>query len=158
MTNPVHGVADTPAASPLVDAIDHVALAVQDADAAADWFCRRLGLVCINDELIHGDVNVRLVFLAVGPRSESATVQLVSPIGPGAVATYIRDHGEGLHHVCFKVGNIRQVLDDLGEPSTPTFIGGYGLPCAFLEQPTPCDTNIELVGEAAASPKKGRIE
>src|SRR5699024_10780613 len=105
-----------------VNAIDHVAIAVYDADAAAEWFSRRLGLINVNDELIHSDVNVRLVFLSVGQGPEKTSIQLVSPIGPGSVAEYLSVHGEGLHHVCFKVEDVRQVLDNLGEANTPTFV------------------------------------
>lgn len=137
--------ADVLGSVPVVKGIDHVALAVRDPDAAVDWFVRRLGLITVNDELVHADVNVRLIFLAAGD-ANATTIQLVSPIGPGDVATHLRTKGEGLHHVCFKVDDVRRALDRVGEPSTPTFVGGYGLTCAFLRQPTPCDTNIELVG------------
>lgn len=138
-------IASAKVTAPVVKSIDHVAIAVHDPDAAAEWFKERLGLVTVNDELVHDDVNVRLIFLGVSDAIATA-VQLVSPIGPGAVATHLRTHGEGLHHVCFKVDDVRRTLDRLGEPSTPTFIGGYGLTCAFLRQPTPGGTDIELVG------------
>lgn len=155
MTEPVLDTSDAQGAVAAVNSIDHVAIAVYDADAAAAWFCRQLGLVNVNDELIHSDVNVRLVFLAVGSGIEKTSIQLVSPIGPGTVAEHLSDHGEGLHHVCFKVDDVRRVLDRLGEPNTPTFAGGYGLTCAFMQQSTPCDTNIELVGEGDAGPDHG---
>lgn len=135
---------------PLMKGVDHVAIAVHDPDAAADWFKRHLHLVLVNDELVHDDVNVRLVFLAVGGGA-ATTIQLVSPIGPGAVATHLHTRGEGLHHVCFKVDDVRRTLDAVGEPSTPTFVGGYGLTCAFLRQATPGGTNIELVGADASA-------
>lgn len=137
-----------PGSGPGIKALDHVAIAVYDADPAVEWFRDRLGLTVVNDEIVRGNVNVRLVFLATPAGAGSTTMQVVAPVGPGAVADHLRRHGEGLHHICFKVDDVRSTLDALDEPTTPTFVGGYALTCAFLAQGTPSDINVELVGEA----------
>lgn len=128
--------------------IDHVAVAVTNADIAVRWYEKSLGMIKVNDEEIHQGLNVRLVFLSTTAGPEGATLQLVSPIGDGPVARFLEEHGEGLHHVCFSVENLPVSLAALGETGAGVFTGGYGLPCAFLHRDVPTNVRIELVEHA----------
>jgi methylmalonyl-CoA/ethylmalonyl-CoA epimerase len=130
--------------------IDHVAVAVNDADTTARWYEHSLGMVKINDEEIHQGLNVRLVFLSTSEGPEGTTLQLVSPIGDGPVARFLEEQGEGLHHVCFSVDNLPHSLAALGDPAAAVFTGGYGLPCAFVHSDVPANVRIELVEHAPA--------
>lgn len=128
--------------------IDHVAVAVTDADHAVRWYEKSLGMVKVKDEEIFQGLNVRLVFLSTSAVPKGATLQLVSPIGDGPVARFLEEHGEGLHHVCFSVENLSASLAALGDTEAAVFTGGYGLPCAFLQRDVPANVRIELVEHA----------
>lgn len=123
--------------------IDHVAVAVRDADAAAGWFLQRLGLRRVHDERLP-DIGVRLVHLAA-PDSDLTTLQLVQPIGPGPVHQFLAERGEGLHHICFAVADIAaELAGPVGEPSTPIVPGGRSSRTCFLAA-RPSGVLVELV-------------
>lgn len=126
-----------------IGAVDHVAIAVTDADQAAASFVTLLGLRVVGDEQVE-PAGVRLVYLAVAEpqvddtAAASTTIQLVQPLRPGKVADFLADLGEGLHHVCFQTTDIAASLRQAGvpDPAGAIFAGGRGRPCAFLiEQP-----------------------
>jgi methylmalonyl-CoA/ethylmalonyl-CoA epimerase len=120
-------------------AIDHVAVAVLDADRSMKYYVDGLGLTVVGDE-IADDPGVRLVYLAAGDHR----VQLVQPLRPGPVAEWIDKCGEGLHHICFEVDDISTVLADIpGQADRPIFRGGRGRKACFLAN-TPQGVNVEL--------------
>ena len=54
---------------------------------------------------------VRIGFLTDG----SGQYELLEPLGPDtAVAKFLERRGEGLHHLCFEVGDLKTALTDLG--------------------------------------------
>ena len=124
--------------------IDHVAIAVADADQAAARFAALLGLTVAGDEIVP-DAGVRLVYLIGADESAQTTLQLVQPVRPGPVRDHLERHGEGLHHVCFAVGSITDTLAGLpGEAGANIFAGGRGRPACFLVT-RPCGAMVELV-------------
>ena len=124
--------------------IDHVAIAVTDADAAIPYYTDVLGLTLIGDEIAE-DPGVRLVYLAAGDDK----VQLVQPVRPGPVADWIGHHGEGLHHICFEVDDIPGSMQALDlRPERPVFRGGRGRRACFVAD-TPTGINIELTESKA---------
>jgi methylmalonyl-CoA/ethylmalonyl-CoA epimerase len=125
--------------------IDHVAVAAHDADTSSQWFEEVLGLQRIHDEVVQ-DAGVRLLWLA--PRDSAAgpgeaSLQIVQPLGPGPIADFLAQEGEGLHHVCFAVDNAEDFLRSRGQVGG-IFTGGYGLPCAFLKA-SPEGIAVEIV-------------
>lgn len=127
----------------IVGVIDHLAVAVSDADRAAADFQALLGYRVVGDEQVEA-AGVRLVYLAPADQVEDTiaeaptTLQLVQPIAPGKVADFLSGHGEGPHHICFRTTDIERALRHAGRPhpDVAIFIGGGGRPCAFLsEQP-----------------------
>ncbi len=119
--------------------IDHLGIAVRDADAAAAWFTERIGFSVVHDERLV-DPPVRLLYLDAG----NVTLQLVEPLGAGRISAFIDDHGEGLHHLCLRVSDViaasRTYAPDA--PGAP-FPGGRGQRTCFLDE-TPSGIVIEL--------------
>jgi methylmalonyl-CoA/ethylmalonyl-CoA epimerase len=108
--------------------VDHVAIIVRDADAALPYYQNELGMQLIDDE-INENVNVRLVYLDAG----NVKVQLVTPLGPGPLQDHLRDHGEGLHHICFQVDEINEAIEDLTDGADVTVsVGGRNRRTCFL--------------------------
>lgn len=110
--------------------VDHIGLAVANANAAIDAFGERFGLKVVHDEELKSP-SVRLVYLDGG----NVAIQFVEPSGPGPVAEFLSAHGDGLHHLCFRVNGIERVaaaaggLDRVG-----LYLGGRGRQCAFLSE------------------------
>lgn len=127
-----------------IGGIDHVAVAVRDADAAIATFTRRLGYVVTGDDPVPA-AGVRLVYLGqTDAPPGQAVLQLVQPTAPGPIAEFLDTQGEGLHHVCFATADIERALIMAGEADTSgVFVGGRGLPCAFLSD-QPHGARIEL--------------
>lgn len=135
--------------------VDHVAIATLDADAAAQWYVTTLGMVIVGDEVIN-TAAVRLVYLATQDRDPGGTlIQLAEPTGPGSVFDFVEKVGEGLHHLCFTVDNIDDVLDGVQQPRDRIFLGGRDRRACFLDQ-QPLGVLIELTETAPASERGSR--
>lgn len=131
---------------PLVNRIDHVAILVKDGDRSAAYFRDELKLRLVHDETL-GHTGSRLIYFDAG----SAFVQLVQPVGPGSVADYLAEHGEGLHHICFATEDIQRVLDSLpSESDSVIFQGGRNRRACFLTH-EPSRAKIELTEENPVS-------
>lgn len=127
-----------------VRGLDHVAVAVNSAAKHIEWYQNVLGLKVLRDESV-ASAGVRLIWMmAPGSASDSAKVQLVEPFGPGAVSDFVSQNGDGLHHMCFRVDDLQEFLDERGESQDQIFEGGYSLPCAFLRG-VPEGVEVELV-------------
>ncbi|MFS8201686.1 VOC family protein [Streptomyces sp. CWNU-52B] len=134
------------AAAPHARLIDHVAVITHDADRTVAWYAQHLGLIPTHDEYVEA-AGVRLAWLyptAVEAGGEAAALQILQPLRPGPAMTHLQQRGEGLHHICFAVEDLEKSLLAAGQSPDDAFVGGYGLPCAFLE-PGPGSTVIELV-------------
>jgi catechol 2,3-dioxygenase-like lactoylglutathione lyase family enzyme len=124
--------------------IEHVAVVVADATSAVDWYLH-FGFVVDHDELLP-DAGVRVVHLlprGADPDNGATAIQLVQPIGPCPVADFMREHGEGLHHLCFAVEDVTAAAAHAGEPAPEIARGGRGRRACFLQQ-RPNDALIEL--------------
>ncbi|MGK5529697.1 VOC family protein [Streptomyces sp. URMC 129] len=125
------------------DGLDHVAFAVRDVDAALPWWTDVLGLRLVHDEVAEAPGS-RLAYLAAATGG-GPYVQLVQPVRANPVQDFLDTHGEGLHHVAFRVASLRGVLDRLGDPAD-VFTGGRGCRACFLTTaPTPL--RVELIEE-----------
>jgi methylmalonyl-CoA epimerase len=114
----------------MIKRVDHVAVAVYAIDAALPYYRDELRLGLAHDEVLP-EVGVRLAYLDAG----NTMVQLVEPLRDGPVAAFLAEHGEGLHHICFAVDDIPEVLQRLtGEADAKLFLGGRARRCAFLLQ------------------------
>jgi catechol 2,3-dioxygenase-like lactoylglutathione lyase family enzyme len=130
--------------------IDHVAIAVVDADASARWYVEELGMRIAADEII-ASANVRLVALAPTRGATDQTfVQLAQPVGPGRIDDFLRAHGEGLQHICFLVDDTAASAALLGADPAAVFAGGGGRPMCFLSE-RPNGVTVELAQPAAIS-------
>jgi methylmalonyl-CoA epimerase len=88
--------------------IDHLGIAVKSL-AAAKTFYEKLGLNVSPEETVEHE-RVRLVMVPVG---ESRLELLEATSEDSTVARFISKRGEGLHHVCLKVPDLRAAVDRL---------------------------------------------
>jgi methylmalonyl-CoA/ethylmalonyl-CoA epimerase len=133
---------------PLLTEIDHVAIAVNDLDAAVAYYTDTFGAQVAHRETVERD-GVEEALLAVA----DSYIQLVSPIRDDSpVAKFLERHGEGLHHVGYRVTDCAKALDAVrASGGTPIDQaprpGSRGTTVAFVHPKSSFGTLIELVQE-----------
>ena len=91
-------------------AIDHLGIAVKSL-AAAKSIYEKLGLTVSAEETVEHE-KVRLVMVPVG----QSRLELLEPTSEDStIAKFISKRGEGLHHVCMKVPDLRAAVASLKE-------------------------------------------
>lgn len=92
-----------------VRAVHHVAMAVEDLDAAVATYERLFGArVELRGRM--EDQGVEAVYLRVG----SGRVELVSPLGADTpVGRFLAKRGPGMHHVAFEVADVASAVGKL---------------------------------------------
>ena len=128
--------------------IDHVAIAVNDLDAAIAWYADVFGAEVTHREVVESDgVEEALVRVA------DSYIQLLTPTREDSpVAKYLAKRGEGLHHIAYRVDDCAvalakvkesgaRVIDDAPRP------GSRNTTVAFIHPQDAFSTLIELVQE-----------
>ena len=88
--------------------IDHIGIAVKNLEDAAVFY-KALGIKISHIEEVP-EQKVRVGFIYT---SETA-IELLEPLDSDSpVAKFIEKKGEGMHHICFKVHDIRTMLTTL---------------------------------------------
>lgn len=102
--------------------LDHVAILVADTAQALGQFRDRLGLELVHQETL-SDPPLRLTYLDAG----NAFLQLIEPLREDSPAgEQLRDHGEGLHHVCFAMPDPVTAAAVLGDVPVEEIVPGSG--------------------------------
>jgi methylmalonyl-CoA epimerase len=129
-------------------AIDHVAIAVNDLDAAVEWYGRVFGATVTHRELVDRD-GVEEALLEVS----GSYVQLLTPTrADSPVAKFLEKNGEGLHHVGYRVDDCAAALKEAIDGGARAIDaaprpGSRGTTVAFLHPKGSLGTLIELVEE-----------
>jgi len=132
----------------LLTEIDHVAIAVNDLEAAIAYYRDTFGAEVDHREVVESD-GVEEALLKVA----DSYVQLLTPTRDDSpVAKYLERRGEGLHHIGYRVGDCAAALDAvkaqggrvIDEAPRP---GSRGTTVAFVHPKTAFGTLIELVEE-----------
>ena len=132
----------------LLTEIDHVAIAVNDLEAAIEYYRATFGAEVDHREVVESD-GVEEALLKVA----DSYVQLLTPTrSDSPVAKYLERKGEGLHHVGYRVADCGEALDAvkaqggrvIDEAPRP---GSRGTTVAFVHPKGAFGTLIELVQE-----------
>ena len=124
--------------------LDHIGIAVEDLDVAIQTY-ETLGFTVESVDDVPG-FGVKVAFLPM----ESGNVELVQPVSnDSAMAKYMEKKGQGIHHLCFEVYDIRMALKRL-EAAGVVLIdkvprhGAHGSLVAFLHPKSTGGVLIEL--------------
>jgi methylmalonyl-CoA/ethylmalonyl-CoA epimerase len=132
----------------LLTEIDHVAIAVNDLEAAIAYYAEVYGATVDHREVVESD-GVEEAMLKVA----DSYIQLLTPTRPDSpVAKYLEKRGEGLHHIGYRVADCAvaleavkaaggKVIDQAPRP------GSRGTTVAFIHPKTTFGTLVELVQE-----------
>lgn len=125
--------------------IDHLGIAVKSL-AAAKAIYEKLGLTVSPEETIEQE-HVRLVMVPLG----ESRLELLEPTSEtSTVAKFIAKRGEGLHHVCLKVPDLRAAVERLKKDgvrlvSQEIKIGAGGHHYVFVHPSSAGGVLLELV-------------
>jgi len=129
----------------MIKRIDHIAIVVDDIDAALDFWRDALELDLTHVEDVP-DQESAVAFLPTG----ESEVELVKPTTPtSGVARYLAKRGPGIHHICFEVDDIAHALGKLKArgirliDETPR-IGTGGKQVAFIHPESTHGVLVEL--------------
>lgn len=126
--------------------LDHVAIAVNDLDAAIAGYRSKYGIEPLYRETVESQ-GVEEAMIPVG----GSFVQLLQPLGPETpVGRFLSKNGEGLHHIAFAVSSIETALEHLRSEGARLVdekprVGGRGAKIAFVHPGDLTGTLIELV-------------
>ena len=90
--------------------IDHIAIAVNDLKKSIEQWKSyfKIKECCIEEIEERG---VKLAQLKIG---EGASIELVTPLGEKSnLSNFLKNKGEGIHHICFKVQDIDKSVIEL---------------------------------------------
>jgi methylmalonyl-CoA epimerase len=89
--------------------IDHVGIAVTDLDSSIAQYQELLGVSPSLRKRMERD-GIDAAMLDLG----STHVELIAPTGPGSsISAFLEKRGEGVHHVAYRVDDIRAALAQL---------------------------------------------
>jgi methylmalonyl-CoA/ethylmalonyl-CoA epimerase len=89
--------------------IDHVGIAVADLEAGIARYRDLLGVEpSVRERMEKDGIDAAMIDLG------STHVELIAPTGPGStIAGFLEKRGEGMHHVAYRVDDIRAALAGL---------------------------------------------
>jgi methylmalonyl-CoA/ethylmalonyl-CoA epimerase len=134
--------------------IDHVAVCVEDIDAAAAKFRAVLGLEGTDRELVASQ-KTEAMLLPIG----ESNIELISPRGNDGLVRFLEKRGPGIHHIAIEVEGIESALaflKGIGVPlidETPRK-GARGHKVAFIHPKATGGVLIELVEPDAEHDRK----
>ena len=132
----------------LLTEIDHVAIAVNDLEAAIDYYQCAFGATVDHREIVESD-GVEEALLKVA----ESYIQLLTPTRPDSpVAKSLEKRGEGLHHIGYRVDDCAAALKAMVDAGATALDkaprpGSRGTTVAFIHPKGSFGTLIELVQE-----------
>ena len=132
----------------LLTEIDHVAIAVNDLEAAIEYYREAFGAEVAHREVVESEgVDEALIKVA------DSYIQLTTGTRPdSAITKFLEKRGEGMHHIGYRVDDVREALAAMvaagaraidSEPRP----GSRGTTVAFIHPKGSFGTLIELVQE-----------
>ncbi len=131
---------------PTFRALDHLAIVVDDTEAALAIWRDRVGLELLFSEVVNNGT-IRLTHLDLG----NTHLQLVQPLTEDhPLQEWLKAHGPGLHHFCLKVDDVEQAFHDLPVQGLPVaksiHQGTRGQRALFLDRSGTQDVQVEVTG------------
>jgi methylmalonyl-CoA/ethylmalonyl-CoA epimerase len=129
----------------LITHLDHIAIAVDDLQAAISRFMNDFGVPCSGTEDVPTEKTSTAFFPLPGTR-----IELVHPMdGQGAIQGFLDKRGPGMHHLCFRTDDIEsdmarlqakgyRFLSDVPKP------GAHGTRVVFIHPKSAGGVLIEL--------------
>ena len=132
-----------------MEGLEHIGIAVSDLEEALAFYEEAFGLKAESIVALE-ERNVRVAFLPLG----NTKIELLEPLGEGALSRFLERRGEGLHHIALSVSDIHgslnrmkeigiRLVDEVPRP------GAEGGLVAFLHPQSTRSVLVELCEEAS---------
>ena len=93
----------------MIKQISHLGIAVKNLEEAREFYRSVFGLES-SEPIIGGDGTIKVSMVEVG----GVLIELLQPVGnEGVMAKFLEKHGEGFHHICYKVEDINAKIASL---------------------------------------------
>jgi methylmalonyl-CoA/ethylmalonyl-CoA epimerase len=126
--------------------VDHLAIAVDDLEAAAAFYCDVLGFTEVERRSVAGrKTGMDSVVLKA---NELKIVLIKGTSEESQVSRYVTEYGPGVQHVAFQVDGIEEVVEDLrarGLPFDTDVLTSTGLKQAFSGRDPVSGMMFELI-------------
>ena len=127
----------------MISKVDHIGIVVESLDECLKKYDKLFHVKAKHIQTMH-DLGLRIAFVPVG----EVMVELLEPLAPGKgrIGEFLEKHGEGLHHIAYRVDNLERSLVEMKQTGvrliddTPR-IGAEGFRIAFI---SPEETNNVL--------------
>lgn len=129
----------------MIKKVDHIGIAVKDLASALAFYSQGIGLKVTHQEVLPEE-ETKVTMVPVGDiRLEF--LEATSETGP--VGKFLANRGEGVHHVCFEVDDLRATLKELERAgfqliNTTPRPGAHGTLVAFVHPKSASGVLIEL--------------
>jgi len=128
----------------MIEKIDHIGIVVRDLQNGIKLYTEGLGLKVESIEESE-EFQTKLAMLPCG----EVLIELLEPTGAGMLQDFLNNHGEGLHHIAYKVSNINEALEKASKTfelrdKTP-LPGAGGSRIAFLNPASILNVETEFV-------------
>lgn len=133
--------------------IEHLGMACRSAEAAAKFYTEVLGLPVVAREILD-DQKLKVIKVRTG----EAVLELLEPLaGEPVISKFLAGRGEGIHHVCLDVEDLREAIRELkGRGYQPVWdeprVGAGGRWVTFLRPKETFGVLIELSQEGPPKP------
>jgi len=94
--------------------VDHIGIVVKDINDGINQWETTFGYSQMTKEVLNTRQKVKIVFMT---KENSITIKLISPFDESSPISGFAKRGGGLHHLCFKTGDIKTeipILKDNG--------------------------------------------
>ena len=125
----------------------HVAIAVKNLEEVEKLYETALGLTVEHREIIE-EQGVKTSMMV--PENGGTAIELLEPLGENSpISKFLKKRGEGIHHVCFIVDDIKASLERLRSEGIDLIdneprIGAYNAKVAFIHPKAMNGVLIEL--------------
>lgn len=128
----------------LCDAIDHVAVAVEDLEVAVDWYCANLGFEVVERRRTQGE---RTAMISAVLKAGSALVVLIQGTEPESqVSRFVARHGSGIQHLALQVTDLDAAIARFKSAAAEIdIIEEKGIRQVFLRREAGSGVRIELI-------------
>lgn len=143
----------------LVIGIDHVAIAVEDIDAAIARYSSALGFSLLERSVVSGDHSGMVYAVMVSGGSTIVLVQGTSP--ESQVSKFIAAFGTGMHHIAFAVTDLDAAIKratSAGSTCDTPVVSDEGIRQAFLHRDEKTGVRIELIERHGVSFSEKNVE
>ena len=124
--------------------IDHIGIVVANITEAAKTYAQNLALPYLHEE-VNEPYHCKIAFLRCG----EVLIELIEPTGEGPSKTFLDTHGEGIHHICYEVGDIQEALAKAQEKGMTDYmeaaVGAADSRVFFLKPSAVCGVEREFV-------------